>query len=57
MGQEQGTLLPERGNLRVVCGMGTLLDVRELQLEGRKRLLARDFLNGVRPSSGEKLGV
>jgi len=56
LGQEPGTLLPERGNLRVVCGMGTLLDVRELQLEGRKRLLARDFLNGVRPSSGEKLG-
>jgi methionyl-tRNA formyltransferase len=50
-------LLPDRGNLRVVCGLGTLLEVHELQLEGRKRLLARDFLNGVRPSSGEKLGV
>jgi methionyl-tRNA formyltransferase len=53
---EPGTLLPDRGNLRVVCGLGTLLEVHELQLEGRKRLLARDFLNGVRPSSGEKLG-
>ena len=57
VGHEPGTLLPERGNLRVVCGLGTLLEVRELQLECRKRLLARDFLNGVRPSSGEKLGV
>jgi methionyl-tRNA formyltransferase len=53
---EPGTLLRDRGNLRVVCGMGTLLEVHELQLEGRKRLLARDFLNGVRPSPGEKLG-
>jgi methionyl-tRNA formyltransferase len=53
---EPGTLLPDRGNLRVVCGLGTLLEVHELQLEGRKRLLTRDFLNGVRPSSGEKLG-
>lgn len=57
LGQEPGTLLPERGSLRVVCGQGTLLEVCELQLEGRKRLLARDFLNGVRPSPGEKLGV
>ena len=53
---EPGTLLPERGALRVVCGQGTLLDVLELQLEGRKRLPARDFLNGVRPLSGEILG-
>jgi methionyl-tRNA formyltransferase len=56
-GDEPGMLFPERGNLRLVCGLGTLLEVHELQLEGRKRLLARDFLNGVRPSSGEKLGV
>jgi methionyl-tRNA formyltransferase len=55
-GDEPGTLLPERGSLRMVCGRGTLLEVHELQLEGRKRLLAQDFLNGVRPSPGEKLG-
>jgi methionyl-tRNA formyltransferase len=53
---EPGTLLPDRGTLRVACGQGTLLEVHELQLEGRKRLPARDFLNGVRPSPGEKLG-
>ena len=56
-GLDPGTLLPDRGSLRVVCGLGTLLEVRELQLEGRKRLRARDFLNGARPSPGEKLGV
>jgi len=53
---EPGTLLPERGTLRVVCGRGTLLEVLELQLEGRKRLPARDFLNGMRPSPGERFG-
>jgi len=53
---EPGILLPERGTLRVVCGQGTLLDVLELQLEGRKRLPVRDFLNGVRPLHGEVLG-
>jgi len=54
--REAGTLLPERGTLRVVCGLGTLLEIFELQLEGRKRLPARDFLNGMRPSPGEKFG-
>ena len=57
LGNEPGTLLPERGTLRVVCGLGTLLEVLELQLEGRKRLPARDFLNGARPLPGEMLGV
>lgn len=56
LGHEPGTLLPERATLRVACGLGTLLEVLELQLEGRKRLPARDFLNGMRPSAGEKLG-
>jgi methionyl-tRNA formyltransferase len=39
----------------VVCGQGTLLEPLELQLEGRKRLASRDFLNGVKINSGEKL--
>jgi methionyl-tRNA formyltransferase len=52
---EPGTLLVERGGLRVVCGRGTLLEVHELQVEGRKRLGARDFLNGVRIAANEKL--
>jgi methionyl-tRNA formyltransferase len=55
-GLEPGTLLPERGTLRVVCGRGTLLEVHELQLEGRKRLPTGDFLNGVHIAADEKLG-
>ena len=52
---EPGTLLPGPGTLHVVCGLGTLLEVLELQLEGRKRLPARDFMNGMRIKAGEKL--
>lgn len=55
-GLEPGTLVVDRGTLSVVCGEGTLLVVKELQLEGRSRMLARDFLNGVRLAPGEKLG-
>jgi len=52
---EPGTLLPEGRSLTVACGQGTRLEIRELQLEGRKRLSARDFLNGVHLQPGEKL--
>jgi methionyl-tRNA formyltransferase len=52
---EPGTLLAEQRHLFVACGHGTRLEVRELQLEGRKRLPALEFLNGVRIVPGEKL--
>jgi methionyl-tRNA formyltransferase len=52
---EPGTLVAEHGRLLVACGQGTLLEAKEIQLEGRKRLPARDFLNGVRLLPGEKL--
>ncbi len=35
---------------------GTALDVHELQLEGKKRMSARDFINGHHPQSDERLG-
>ena len=52
---EPGTLVAERARLRVVCGQGTLLEPKEMQLEGRKRLATRDFLNGVKIANGEKV--
>lgn len=54
-GAAPGTLLASRGKLWIVSGGGTLLEVRELQLEGRKRMAARDFLNGVRLAAAEKV--
>jgi methionyl-tRNA formyltransferase len=50
---EPGTLAASHGTLLVACGQGTLLEAKEVQWEGRKRLPAREFLNGVRLSPGE----
>jgi len=36
---------------------GTALEVRELQLEGKRRMSAQDFINGYRPKSEEALGA
>ena len=35
----------------------TTLEVQELQLEGKKRMNAKDFINGYRPRSDEALGI
>ena len=51
---DPGTLVADRTRLRVACGGATLLEAAEVQLEGRKRLAARDFLNGVKLAAGEK---
>ena len=42
--------------LIVGCGNSTALEIRELQLEGKKRTVAGDFLHGYRPKPSEKLG-
>jgi methionyl-tRNA formyltransferase len=42
--------------LLVGCGGGTAIELVELQLEGKKRTSAQDFLRGYRPLPGEKLG-
>ena len=52
---DPGTLIADRGRLRVTCGQGTLLELAEIQLEGRKRMPVRDFLNGVRIALEEKV--
>jgi len=47
----------EGDHLFVGCGADTSLELLELQLEGKKRTSASDFLRGYRPQSGEKLGA
>jgi methionyl-tRNA formyltransferase len=42
--------------LWVGCGRDTFLELLEVQLEGKKRTSAKDFLHGYRPEPGEKLG-
>ncbi len=43
-----GAPIVVQGKLMVACGSRTLLELKELQLAGRKRVSARDFLNGIR---------
>jgi methionyl-tRNA formyltransferase len=43
--------------LLVGCGQGTAIELLELQLEGKKRTSACDFLRGYRPLPGEKFGA
>lgn len=40
----------------VACGNETALKITELQIEGKKRMSAHDFLNGVTINVGDKLG-
>jgi len=56
-------LLMQSGEIRVVqdrllagCGNGTVLEILEVQPEGKKHISAREFVNGYRPKEGEKLG-
>ena len=53
---EPGTIV-EAGKSGIVmaCGGGTLLRVRELQPDGKKRMAAADFLRGHPLMTGEKL--
>ncbi|MCA1567201.1 MAG: methionyl-tRNA formyltransferase [Acidobacteria bacterium] len=43
-------------DLEVACGAGTRLQLSEVQPEGRRRMSARDFINGMRVQAGERLG-
>jgi methionyl-tRNA formyltransferase len=40
----------------VGCGEHTSLELFEVQIEGKKRMTAQDFVNGYRPYNGERLG-
>jgi methionyl-tRNA formyltransferase len=42
-------------HLEVACGESTLLRVIEVQIEGKNRILARDFANGMRLTPGDRL--
>ncbi len=53
----------QSGELRVLSdrllagsGNNTVLEILEVQPEGKKRISAREFINGYRPQDGEVLG-
>jgi methionyl-tRNA formyltransferase len=54
-------IVVEGSRLMVGCGKNdkdalTALELIEIQLEGRRRMKAQEFINGYRPQSGDKLG-
>jgi methionyl-tRNA formyltransferase len=52
-----GEILKADGDdLIISSGDSTVLNLSEVQVEGSRRLSARDFINGMRPKVGEALG-
>jgi methionyl-tRNA formyltransferase len=51
-----GELRSEGDLVLAGCGEHTALELLEVQIEGKKRTPARDFVNGYRPFAGERLG-
>jgi methionyl-tRNA formyltransferase len=51
----ESELKVEGNHLLVGCG-GSAIEILDLQLEGKKRTSAADFVRGYRPLPGEKLG-
>ena len=51
---EPGTIVENRGGIRVACGEETWLRIEYVQPEGRKRMAAREFANGARICSAER---
>jgi methionyl-tRNA formyltransferase len=57
VGGMPGIMLPtKQDGLLVVCGGVSVLRVDEVQLEGRKRVTAQEFLHGARVAPGESFG-
>ncbi len=54
---EPGRVLGTKGPLKIACGHGTVLEVLEVQQEGRKRVSGADFRNGLRIDENEILGA
>jgi methionyl-tRNA formyltransferase len=52
-----GQMAIEGDRLIAGCGDNTALELLEVQLEGKRRMAARDFVHGYRPRNGERLGM
>jgi len=53
---DPGTFKLDCDHLYVGCGDSSTLELLEVQPEGKRRMNVRDFSNGYKPRSGEKLG-
>jgi methionyl-tRNA formyltransferase len=53
---QPGEIISSTKELYVVCGEGSCLRAESVQIEGRKKLSAREFANGARIVSGDRFG-
>ncbi|MGC1171670.1 MAG: methionyl-tRNA formyltransferase [Candidatus Acidiferrales bacterium] len=53
---EPGAIRVSGGEMVVACGDGSALLAEFVQMEGRKRVAAREFVNGARILEGERFG-
>ena len=51
-----GAIFARGAMVRVVCGAGSLLELGNVKLEGRKEVRAVEFANGARLQAGERFG-
>jgi methionyl-tRNA formyltransferase len=54
---EAGMMIVQGDGLLVGCGGGSLLALDEVQMEGKRRMSAAEFLRGYQVRSGERLGL
>ncbi len=54
---DPGRILTSKGPVKVSCGNNTVLELLEVQQEGRKRVSGTDFRNGLRIVENEILGA
>jgi methionyl-tRNA formyltransferase len=53
---DAGELAVAGDQLLTGCGQGSTIAIDELQLEGKRRMKAKEFINGYQPKAKEKLG-
>ena len=51
-----GAIFVVGNSLLAACGQQSVLEIFELQPEGKRRMSAREFINGYRPQPGERFG-
>lgn len=52
----EGVIHLHEGRLLVGCGEGSMLELEEVQMEGKRRMPAAEILRGFQINSGERLG-
>lgn len=52
-----GSVAVDAGRMLVICGRGSALLLEEVQMEGKKRMPAAEFLRGYQVKTGERVGA